>query len=144
MLIAGGTVSWFPTVTEIDFDVATFPLVSVAMAVITCDPSATVVVSQLTEYGDALSAEQRSPPSIWNCTLATAWLSLASAVTATAPATVESALGAVMATEGGVVSGLYAVTVIELEVVLFPAVSVAIAVIVCVLFFAVVLSHAIW
>jgi hypothetical protein len=79
----------------------------------------------------------------WNCTLATATLSLALAETVTVLETVEPFAGALMLTVGGVVSfaALLTVTVtLELVVELFE-VSVAIARSVCVPFVDFVVSH---
>ena len=87
------------TVTEAD---VVLPDVSVAIAVIVCDPSAVLALLQTSEYGGDVIAEPRLIPSIWNCTLATATLSLAEAASVTEPETVEYAVGVVIETLGGV------------------------------------------
>ena len=78
-----------------------------------------------------LTAAPRFVPSIWNCTLATPTLSLAFAETVTVPVTVAPLVGDVIDTVGGVVSVLLTVIDTATLVVLFPAVSVAMAVRLC-------------
>ena len=84
-----------------------------------------VVVSQATEYGAVVSSAPISTPSSLNCTPATATLSEAVAPTLIVRATVEPALGELMATEGAALS---TVTVMGPDVLWFPAVSRATAV----------------
>ena len=88
---------------------------------------------QETEYGDVVSSAPKLAPSTWNCTLATATLSLAFAVIEMVELTVAPFAGAVIETVGGVVSGLLllTVTVTVALVVLLPAASFAIARNVC-------------
>ena len=57
--------------------------------------------AQETVYGELMSSAPRLAPSSLNCTPATATSSVAVAVTATVPETVEPPAGAVMATLGG-------------------------------------------
>ena len=92
---------------------------------------ALVVVFQEIEYGEAVSVAILVP-STMNWTLWTATLSEAEAETVTVPDAVEPALGDVIETVGGVVSGgpptLFTFTVTGEEVVVFPEVSIATAV----------------
>jgi hypothetical protein len=129
----GGVVSGVLfTVMDTAVLVVLFPEVSVAIAVRLCWPFANVVVFNDCEYGAALTAAPRFVPSTWNCTLATPTLSLAFAETVTVPVTVAPLAGAVIDTVGGVVSGvLFTVMDTAVLVVLFPEVSVAIAVRLC-------------
>src|SRR5437660_12461273 len=92
------------TVTPTGAEVVALPTASRATAVRVYGPSERVVESQLTVYGAAVSSAPRAAPLSRNCTPATPTLSVALAVTATVPATLEPAAGAVMATVGGVVS----------------------------------------
>lgn len=94
------------TVTVTPLLVALFPAASLAMAVNVCEPLLAVVVSQDTEYGEAVSRMPKLPPSNWNCTLATPTLSLAFAETVAVPETVAPVIGAVMDIVGGVVSAV--------------------------------------
>src|SRR5215831_15566300 len=87
-------------------EVVAFPDVSVARAVSVWVPFVVAVVSHETEYGEVVSGAPRALPSRRNCTLATATLSLAFAVTVREPETVAPPAGAVMETVGGVVSPL--------------------------------------
>src|SRR5438093_6210998 len=93
------------TVTVTGAEVVRLPAASRATAVRVCEPLATVVVFQETEYGDAVSSAPRLAPSTRNCTPATPILSEAEALTVTVPDTVAPDAGALMLTEGGVVSG---------------------------------------
>ena len=70
-----------------------------------------------------MSSAPRLAPSSLNCTPTTPTLSLAFAETVTAAETVEPAAGAVMETEGGVVSRARVVNVESPEVARFPAKS---------------------
>ena len=100
------------TVTEMAGDVAVLFDVSLAVAASVCVPSATAVVFQEKTNGADVMGLPVSVPLIRNWTLATPTLSEAAAVTATVPETVEFGAGAVIATEGGVVSGAITVTVV--------------------------------
>src|SRR5437899_480366 len=80
-------------------------LKSRATAVSVWLPSDDPVVSQMTEYGSAGTSAPRGWPSTKNWTPATPALSDAFAATVTRLNTVEPAVGALMATLGGVVSG---------------------------------------
>ena len=95
------------TVTMTAADVVVFPAASRATAVRVWEPLATAVVDQEIEYGELRSSAPRLTPSSLNCTPTTPTLSeaVADSVTA-APETVDPALGAVMETAGGVVSGV--------------------------------------
>src|SRR5207247_10532598 len=95
----------FDTVTLTGDEVVRFPAASLATAVRVCEPLPTVVVFQETEYGEAVSSAPRLAPSTRNCTPATPILSEAEALTVTVPDTVAPDAGALMLTEGGVVSG---------------------------------------
>ncbi len=101
-----------------------------ATAVSVCGPLLAPVVFQANEYGDApVTSAPRFAPSSLNCTPATATLSLAVAVIVTVPVAVLPAVGAVIATVGGVVSLLTvtvtpALVVVRLEVSRATAVSV--------------------
>src|SRR5262249_57150163 len=75
-------------------------------AVIVCDSMTAACVSDVIVYGLELSLGPRFVPSRINWTLATPMLSAAVADTVTAaPETVAPSAGAVIDTEGGVVSG---------------------------------------
>jgi hypothetical protein len=89
-----------------------------------------VVVFQETEYGAVVSRLPMLAPSSWNCTLATATLSVAFAETVTVLETVAPFAGAVIETVGGVVSFvvLLTATLTPALVALLPDVSVATAV----------------
>src|SRR5712671_256441 len=100
---AGGAA--LDTVMATPADVVVLPAPSRALAVSVCDPSATVVVSQLIEYGGTVSSVPICPPSTKNCTPANPTLSVAFAFTGTAPNTVVPAFGVVTVTVGGVPSG---------------------------------------
>src|SRR5258708_5028019 len=100
-------------------------------------PLPVVVVFQETEYGAVVSSAPRLEPSSLNCTPTTPTLSEALAVTLVVPETVAPEAGAVMLTEGGVVSGgggggaLFTVTVTAETGLTLPAASRATAVRVC-------------
>src|SRR5439155_9581624 len=81
-------------------------------------------------YGAAVTSAPRFAPSSLSCTPTTPTLSVALAETVTVPATVAPAAGAVIATVGGVVSGigLVTVTITAAEVAVLPAASRATAV----------------
>src|SRR5206468_1108611 len=131
MLTAGGVVSAFDTVTLTGDEVVRFPAASRAAAVRVCEPLPTVVVFQDTEYGDAVSSPPRLAPSSEECSVGTARLSEAEALTVTVPDTVAPDAGALMLTAGGVVSAFDTVMLTGDEVVRFPAASRAVAVRVC-------------
>src|SRR5437899_2282552 len=67
MLTVGGVVS-FDTVTVTEADVVVLLAASRATALRVWVPSAAVVVSHGTEYGDVVSSAPRFPPSTWNWT----------------------------------------------------------------------------
>src|SRR6185295_3566031 len=127
MLTVGGVVSGggaFDTVTVTVAEVVRLPAASRALAVSWCEPLATAVVFQETEYGDVVSSPPSVAPSTKNCTPATPTLSEAVALTLIVPDTVAPFAGAVMLTVGGVVSAGGAfdtVTVTADEVVRLPA-----------------------
>jgi hypothetical protein len=77
---------------------------SVAIARNVCVPLVAVAVFQENPYGEVVSRVPTFAPSNWNCTLATATLSDAFAVTFTVPESVAPPAGAVTETVGGVVS----------------------------------------
>src|SRR5204863_5648787 len=99
------------TVTVTPAEVVELPAASRATAVSVCDPSAAVIESQVMVYGVVVSSAPIGVPSTKNRTPATPTLSEALAVTGTVlPDTVDPAIGAVMATVGGVVSDELLVT----------------------------------
>ncbi len=108
-------------------EVEALPASSRAMAVSIWPPSTAVVVFQDIEYGEVVSSVPRLAPSSLNCTPTTETLSLAFAETVTVAEMVAPPAGAVMETDGGVVS-FAAVTVMPAEVVTLPAASRATAV----------------
>ena len=107
MATVGRVVSGLFTETAITVEVVLFPEVSVARAANVWEPFATsVVLSQLNWYGAAVMGVPRLAPSSRNCTLETATLSAALAVTRTlVPNTVLPPSGAVSETVGGTLSG---------------------------------------
>src|SRR5438552_846688 len=96
----------FDTVTDTAGDVVVLPAASRATAVRTCEPLATVVVSQLIENGLPGSSAPRLTPFSLNCTPATPTLSPAVALTVTVPETVAPLVGALIAIVGAVVSAV--------------------------------------
>src|SRR3989442_14686171 len=96
------------TVTVTPAEVVDFPAASRATAVSVWLPFVAVVVVQETEYGAVVASAPTFAPSSLNCTPTTPTLSVAVAVTVTAPDTVAPRVGAVRATVGGVVSLLTA------------------------------------
>src|SRR3954463_10642322 len=102
--VAEGGGAEFDTTTATPAELVVLPAPSRAIAVKVCDPSATVVVSQLIAYGTAVSLASGAP-STKNCTPTTATSSDASALTVAVPLTDAPAIGALIATLGGVVSG---------------------------------------
>lgn len=126
----GGGALWLFTVTVTPALVAELFDVSVAIARTMCEPLLTDVESHEIEYGDVVSGGPKFVPSIWNCTLATATLSEAFALSVTFPLTVLPETGVVIETVGGVVSGVpfFTVTVTLELVALLLAASVTIAV----------------
>src|SRR6185312_10361343 len=102
IVAVGGALS---TVTWTLAAVAGFPAASCARAVSVWVPAAAVVVFQVTENGGDVTSEPRFPPSSLNWTPVTPTSSVADAVTATVPPTTAPEVGAVIATDGGVVSG---------------------------------------
>jgi len=132
MEAVGGAVLALFTVTDTPALVVLFPAVSVATAANVCVALLSVVVFKDSEYGAVVSAAPEFAPSTWNCTLAIPMLEDAVAVTVMVALTVVPLAGAVIETVGGVVPpGLFTVIETPALVVLFPAVSVAIAVSVC-------------
>src|SRR5262249_19210657 len=111
------------TVTLTEVAVAVLPAASRATAVSVCVPLATVVVVQLTEYGDDVSSAPRLAPSSLNCTPATATLSEALAETVIVPDTVAPLAGAVRETVGAVVSAVAVPTASFDGAPTFPAAS---------------------
>src|SRR6266849_72305 len=115
---AGGGAA-LDTVTVTGAEVARLPAASRATAVSACDPFATLVVSQGTEYGAVVSSAPSAALSTKNCTPATPTLSEALAVTVVVPETGVPDPGDVILTVGGVVSAgaaLDTVTVTGAEV----------------------------
>src|SRR3982750_1239570 len=102
--VAEGGGAEFDTVTATAADVAVLPAPSRATAVKVWEPSGMIVVSQLIAYGTATSSASGAP-SRKNCTPTTSTLSDASALTVAVPLTDAPAVGAPIATPGGVVSG---------------------------------------
>jgi hypothetical protein len=92
------------TVTVVDDDVL-LPAASKAVAPSVCVPFVTVVVSQESEYGAAVSSAPSGAPSRRNRTAATPTLSDAVAATVIDPDTDAPDAGDVSATTGGVWSG---------------------------------------
>src|SRR5688572_32423926 len=99
---AGGAA--FATVTFTGADVVVLPAASRATAVSVCGPSITVVVSQLTEYGEMVSGRPSCTPSTKNVTAATPLSSPALALTGTVPNTVAPLVGDVIDTVGALES----------------------------------------
>src|SRR5437762_538202 len=99
-----GAVVSLLTVTATAADVVVLPAASRATAVSVWLPFVAVVVFQETEYGEAASSAPRLAPSNLNCTPATPTLSLAVALTVMLPDTVVFATGALIETDGAVVS----------------------------------------
>jgi hypothetical protein len=94
-------------------DVLVFPAASLAVAVRVWEPLDTDVVFQVPEYGETVSSEPRFTPSSLNWTPETPILSLAVADMETLePDTVEPLDGAVMETDGRVVSATGAADVV--------------------------------
>jgi hypothetical protein len=91
---------WLSTVTETEA-AAVFPAVSRATAVTVWFAEETEVVFHEIEYGGEVTGKPMFTPSTWNCTLATATLSAALAVTPTVPANNAAVAGAVNETVGG-------------------------------------------
>ena len=94
------------TVTATETLVVTLPAISRAVALRLWLPAVLVVVSQRVEYGGSRTSEPMGAPSRRNWTPATATLSVAEAATVTVLVTVALGEGAVIATVGGVVSGV--------------------------------------
>src|SRR5579872_858663 len=103
--VAAGGGAALDTVTVVGAETAVLPEPSRAMAVSVCEPSGTVVVSQLITYGTAVSSLPIGEPSTKNCTPTTSTLSDASALTIAMPFTDAPAAGELISTAGGVVSG---------------------------------------
>src|SRR3989344_1056209 len=91
-------------VTVTPVEVAEFPATSLAVAVRMWKPLVAVVVSQETEYGEAVSSVPRFAPSSLNWTPVTPTLSVAVADTVATPETVAPDVGAERETVGNVVS----------------------------------------
>src|SRR5262249_41419065 len=102
----GGGAAAFSTSPATAADAVRFPAASRATAVSVCVPFAAGAVSQLIEYGAAVSSGPSGLPSSWNCTPATPTLSDAPAARETVPDTVAPAAGAGIGTDGGEGSGL--------------------------------------
>src|SRR5438309_11088657 len=128
------------TVTLTAAEVVVLPAASRATAVRVCAPSATLVVSQETVYGAAVSSRPIGAPSTKKRTPSTPTLSAALALMVTAPLTNAPDDGDVMATVGGVLS-LNTVTVTASEVYSMPIRSRATAVKVCEALVVVLVSH---
>src|SRR3989338_4624479 len=89
-------------VTVTPVEVVEFPATSLAVAVRMWEPLVAEVVSQETEYGEAVSSVPRFAPSSLHGTPVTPTLSVAVAETVTVPATVAPEEGEEMETAGGV------------------------------------------
>ena len=124
----GGVVSLLLTVTFTPALVVLLPAESFATAVSVWLPFETDVLLHEKLYGEFVSAVPTFAPSTCNCTLATATLSEAVALTETVPLTVALFAGEVIETAGGVVSLLFTVTFTAALVVVPPEESFAIAV----------------
>ena len=109
-------------------EVVALPTASRARAVTEWAPSATVRESQLNENGALVSSAPTAAPSTRNCTPETPTLSDASADRVTSAPTVAPLAGAVNVTDGGAVSALLTVTLIEEETPRLPASSSAMAI----------------
>src|SRR5262249_14661175 len=111
-------------------------------AIVCVELLAKTVVSSVVIYGGLVIRGPYAAPSSRNCTLATPWLSVAVAVSATAlPDTVAVFNGAVSVTVGGSVSVLKTLTTTGAEVVRLPTRSRATAVSVWLAFDAVSVFH---
>src|SRR5262245_6671882 len=86
-------------------DALTLAAASRATTTRVCTPSATRDVSQASVYGAAVRSAPTGAPSTLNCTPAMPTSSLAPALSVMVLATVAPAAGAVIDTEGAVVSG---------------------------------------
>src|SRR5438034_11514535 len=105
MVTVGGVESRLLTVTVTRAEVAALPAASWAMAASRWVPLGTSVVGQTTVYGGTLTSAPTSAPSTSNCTPPTPTLPEALADTATLPATVPPAVGAVLDSPAGATSG---------------------------------------
>src|SRR5580765_1235229 len=106
VLPIGGEDTEVETLIVTGVEVVLFPAASRAIAVSVWLPFAITVVSQDTEKGEDVTSAPKLFPSSLNCTPTTPMLSEAAADTvSTFPVTVFPAMGAVIATVGGVVSG---------------------------------------
>jgi len=105
-LITGATFTILLTVTDTTAAVPVLPAASLAIALIVCVALVRAVVFQVYTYGAAVIGVPATVPSMTNWTLVTPTLSEADAVRLTVePETVAPAVGAVIETVGGVVSG---------------------------------------
>jgi hypothetical protein len=129
------------TVTVNAADVRELPAASRATAVNVWLPFDADVVFHAAEYGLIVSSAPAFTPSTLNCTPMTRTLSDALAVIVTVAETVDPLAGAVIDTDGRVLSALLTVTLTEAEVVLWPAASRATAVRTCVPFVTPVVFH---
>src|SRR2546426_2616060 len=108
--------------------VAVLPAASRATAVRVCTPLLAAVVFHERTYGAVVASPPRLAPSSLNCTPTTPTLSVALAATVIVPATDAPDGGVVIATVGGVRSGLLTITVTDAEVAVLPVASRAVAV----------------
>jgi hypothetical protein len=106
---------------------ATFPLVSVAVAITVCAPFEAEFVFHITVNGAEVSVAPITPPSTLNTTVATPTLSVAFTLSVTMPPTFELGNGDIKVTTGGILSvilvALFTLTVTGADVEVFPAVS---------------------
>ena len=111
--VATVSMALFVSVNTTAAETVVLPAASRATAVRVWLPSATVVVSQASEYGAAVSSAPRAAPSSRSCTPTTPVLSPAVATTVTVPLTTLAAIGAVIATVGARVSETVKVSALE-------------------------------
>src|SRR4051812_20832618 len=136
-----GFVVSFETVTSTDA-CDRLPAASRAIAVSVCGPFATDLVFQSVEYGADVSSAPRDTPSICNWTPTTPTASVALALTATDPDTIDCAAGAVICTSGAMSSAVFVTVTLIVVCAVLRAVSRAMAVSVCRPFAVAVVSHA--
>ena len=124
---AAAPVGEFDTSMARGSEVVALPAASRARAVTEWAPSATARESQMNENGASVSSAPTAAPSTRNCTPETPTLSDASADSVTIAQTVAPLAGAVTVTDGGAVSALLTMTLIEVETPRLPASSSAMA-----------------
>jgi hypothetical protein len=125
-VVSGGGEDTLLTVTVVAAEVVVFPAASRATAVRVWLPLTASVVSQARLYGAAVSSAPKLAPSSLNWTPTNKLLSEALALTVVEPDTVPPSAGAVITTTGAVLS---TVILAVPDVVILPALSIAVAVI---------------